>query len=183
MKKNFLILLAILINFTSSVGYAEELPLPPATTPPPILVTIPVTCHTKDRHMLITASLGQLSLCDQGQVLKTYQVALGSGGLDKTVEGDRKTPLGYYTLGTPRPSDRFGVFIPIGYPTKIQKAMGLTGGSVGIHGPDRDFEFLGDLAVLINWTQGCIAVAYDLEINEIKNWVEVKTPKYIRIVK
>ncbi len=183
MKKKFRILFVILLHFSSSFAFAEELPLPPATTIPPILVSFPVTCHPKDRHILIKASLGQLCLCDQGQVIKTYQVALGSGGLDKTIEGDRKTPLGFYALGTPRPSTRFGIFVPIGYPTKIQKSIGFTGGSVGIHGPDRDFEYLGGLTVMINWTQGCIAVAYDLEIHEIKNWMEFKTPKYVRIVR
>lgn len=157
---------------------------PQSKTPEPAPLTAPlpsVKCLSALTHILIASSLGILVLCEQGEGIKQYRVSLGSGGIDKRLEGDRKTPLGIYPLGTPKVSERFGTFIPVGYPTHAQKAAGFTGANVGIHGPDRVFQFLGDLTVLINWTAGCIALGYDLEINEIKDWVNTKHPTYVQI--
>ncbi len=63
------------------------------------------------------------------------KVSLGRGGLEKSVQGDRKTPMGTYSIGAPRPSKRFFIFIPIGYPSEKQRVNGFTGGDVGVHGP------------------------------------------------
>ncbi len=161
------------------IHYDPETQKPP---PAPIPISLPeVKCLNPLTHISIATSLGILVLCEQGEGIKKYRIALGSGGIDKKIEGDRKTPIGIYTLGTPKPSERFGAFIPIGYPTQAQKAAGFTGAHVGIHGPDRDYQFLGDISVMINWTAGCIALAYDVEINEIKDWVNSKHPKYVQI--
>ena len=169
----------IFVSFLSLQALAEEPPQESVPNPiPPV-----VTCLSKDRHISVVTTFGLLALCDQGKVSKTYRVALGSGGIDKRLEGDRKTPLGMYLVGEPKPSERFKTFIPVGYPTKIQRKAGYTGGAIGIHGPDREYEFLGEITVLINWTAGCIAVGYDLEIDEIKDWVNERHPKFIQILK
>ncbi len=176
----------LILSFTfSTLGFAGEvIDDPQNETPDPAPVTAllpPVKCLSPLTHISIASSLGILVLCEQGESIKKYRVSLGSGGVDKRVEGDRKTPLGIYTLGVPKTSERFGIFIPVGYPTRDQKAAGFTGADVGIHGPDRAFQFLGDITVMINWTAGCIALGYDQEINEIKDWVNLKHPKFIQI--
>jgi len=45
-----------------------------------------------------------LWLCKAGRAIKDFPVAIGSGGVGKATEGDKKTPLGDYALGAPRPS-------------------------------------------------------------------------------
>ncbi len=75
--------------------------------------------------------------------------------------GDRRTPLGTYTLGAPRPSARWGTFIPVGYPTDEQRRRGFTGSDVGIHGPERRLRWLGPINAWLDWTAGCVAVPDD----------------------
>ncbi|AKU91455.1 hypothetical protein AKJ08_1842 [Vulgatibacter incomptus] len=110
-----------------------------------------------------------------------YAVAIGRGGTGKTAEGDRKTPLGDYPLGLPRPSRKFRTFIPIGYPTERQAREGLTGSDVGIHGPSRPFAWLGSSNLWIDWTLGCIALGRDADIDTLAEWVLREQPIAVRI--
>lgn len=103
--------------------------------------------------------------------MKAYTVSFGRGGTDKHIQGDSRTPIGRYRLGAPRESERFFIFIPIGYPTAQQKAQGYTGGDVGLHGPIDYLNWIGDLNTWVNWTDGCVAVANEYEISEIATWV------------
>jgi len=105
-----------------------------------------------------------------------FKVALGRGGLDKTRQGDGRTPLGTYSLGAPRPSTRFGTFIPIGYPTPEQSARGFTGRDVGVHGPERRARWLGSLSTWIDWTAGCVATGTDDEIALVASFVRERSP-------
>jgi murein L,D-transpeptidase YafK len=123
-----------------------------------------------------------LWLCKSDKVLEEYSVSLGKGGVGKTRQGDNKTPIGTYSLGMPRPSKKFGIFIPVGYPTKSQKKEGYTGGSIGIHGPDRSFTWAGGLNTMIDWTQGCIAVKSDEAIGQIAEWVKAENPKVVYLI-
>jgi murein L,D-transpeptidase YafK len=129
-------------------------------------------CPKDQRVILVDTAAHELKLCESGIAVKAFRVALGSGGTGKAKEGDDKTPLGVYLLGAPRPSARFGVFIPVGYPTKEQTAKGLTGRDVGIHGPDRHFAFLGGASVWVDWTAGCVAVGSDEAVQTIAAWVK-----------
>jgi hypothetical protein len=135
-------------------GVAPVPPCPPTGT----LVAV----HTADHR---------LQLCRAGRVEGSFQVALGRGGLDKRREGDERTPLGRYALGTSRASERFHKFVPVGYPTEAQRAEGRTGSAIGVHGPDARFEWLGAATAWVDWTNGCIAVATRGEIDAIAEWV------------
>ena len=100
----------------------------------------------------------------------------GLWGIDKTREGDLRSPTGSYSLGSPRKSYRDyappgGMFIPVGYPRTDQVAAGFTGGAIGIHGPARMAAWLGSFLTLINWTEGCIVVSSDAEMDEIIAWM------------
>ncbi len=68
-------------------------------------------------------------------------------------------------------SGRFFTFIPIGYPTPIQKEQGYTGSDVGVHGPFHYLSWLMMLNTWVNWTNGCVAVGSSDEISEIAEWV------------
>jgi murein L,D-transpeptidase YafK len=128
-------------------------------------------CAPDQTAIVVDTAVHQLSLCERGARKRSFSIALGRNGTGKRSAGDRKTPLGTYALGTPRPSDRFGIFIPVGYPTAEQARRGLSGGEIGVHGPRRNLRWLGRLHNLFDWTRGCIAVASDSEIAEIADWV------------
>jgi hypothetical protein len=130
------------------------------------------TCTTPDARVVVDTARHQLTLCEQGHEAAVFGVRLGRGGVDKTREGDAKTPLGTYILGEPRASDRFGVFISIGYPTPEQRQRGYTGGDVGVHGPHRWVRWLGSLVNTFDSSDGCVGLAKDTEIDAIAAWVK-----------
>ncbi len=138
-------------------------------------------CATRSTAIVVDTKKDRLWLCEEGRSKKRYSVAIGSGGTAKSAEGDKKTPVGSYSVGEPRPSKEFGTFIPIGYPTDEQRKHGASGGAVGIHGPKRRFAWAGRANVWLNWTRGCIAVATDAEIREIASWVQRNKPTLIHI--
>jgi len=126
----------------------------------------------------------QMHLCEGGKVDRTFAVALGTSGVGKQHEGDNRTPLGRYGLGSPRASKDFHVFVPVGYPTREQARMGFTGGAIGIHGPPRGYGTLAQLAMLVSrdWTAGCIAVATNEDIDAVAAWVRTREVKDVRLV-
>ncbi len=128
-------------------------------------------CASKGAEVHVATDVHQLTLCLGASPVRRFPVALGSGGVDKRVEGDAKTPLGRYGLGAPRPSQSFHTFIPVEYPTRSQRAAGFTGGAVGIHGPPRAFRFAGRLTVETDWTLGCVALPSDADVDTVAAFV------------
>jgi murein L,D-transpeptidase YafK len=118
----------------------------------------------------------ELWLCNDGAPAQRFQVALGQRGLDKRRKGDGRTPLGTYSLGTPRPSGQFGIFIPIEYPTREQSRQGHTGGTVGIHGPPRGKAEPAYPSTAFDWTLGCVATGTDEDIEVIARFVRERQP-------
>jgi murein L,D-transpeptidase YafK len=150
------LLLAVLVV----AGGSRHLATAPCSSPPTQVIVL--TQH----HVLL--------LCENGQPVARFWVALGSGGIGKRSQGDRKTPLGTYSLGEPRPSTRFGTFIPFDYPTAGQRFQGFTGRNVGIHGPDRRLQWAGRANTRLDWTAGCIALSSDQEVEKVASWVKEK---------
>lgn len=71
------------------------------------------------------------------QLFKTYTICTYSGGLGtKTVEGDNKSPEGFYTIGPKQlnPVSSYHLAMNVGYPNKLERLKGYTGNSVMIHG-------------------------------------------------
>ncbi len=136
----------------------------------------PSPCPEKGDVVTVIARKRQLWLCQEGAPLAKFQVAIGRGGVDKRRRGDGRTPLGTYTLGSPRPSNLYGVFIPIDYPTPDQAASGFTGSAVGIHGPPRGQSEPEYPTTAVDWTQGCIATGLDEDIDVIAEFVRARQP-------
>jgi hypothetical protein len=114
-----------------------------------------------------------LYLCKNGKSVGDFDFAKGWNGVQKRKEGDERTPLGVYSIKAPRRSDAgFHKFIHINYPTALQKKNGYTGSNVGIHGPSRWARCLGRLNTYFDWTNGCLAVASDRDIDEVSRFVE-----------
>ncbi|HBG91891.1 MAG TPA: hypothetical protein DDX12_00265 [Nitrospiraceae bacterium] len=137
-------------------------------------------CEGHETSLLVDTKQHKMWLCQESKPVGEYKVAIGKGGINKIKQGDNKTPLGEYTLGIPRPSSRFGTFIPIGYPTQEQISRGYTGSDIGVHGPYRFFKWHGNSTAWPDWTRGCIAVGTDRAISEVARWI--KTRKVARII-
>lgn len=138
-------------------------------------------CVGETLSIVVDTTAHRLWLCEAGAVDQEFKIAIGRAGSGKRKQGDLKTPTGVYALGVPRASRRFGTFIPIGYPTRTQRQQGFTGSGVGIHGPDRHWRWLGPANAFADWTQGCIAVATDDEIEAIAAWMKKKKPPVIQV--
>jgi len=69
------------------------------------------------------------------------------------------------------PSSRFHLFLPVGFLTAEQKANGYSGSAIGIHGPHAGFAWLGHFTASVDWTQGCIALGANAEIEQVAKWV------------
>jgi murein L,D-transpeptidase YafK len=139
--------------------------------PAPARADDATACDEAGTAIVVETATRTLHLCERGASVASFPVAIGGNGTGKEKEGDGKTPLGTYRLGAPRASSDYGTFIPIGFPTAAQKRRGVTGGAIGIHGPDRRLQALGRVAVALGWTRGCIALSSDVEMRSIVRWM------------
>lgn len=123
-------------------------------------------------RILIEKSTRRLMLISQGEVLKSYKIALGGNPIGpKERQGDNKTPEGTYVIDARNRDSRFHLSLHISYPNerdkKRAKELGVSpGGDIMIHGIKNGFSRVGDAHTGVDWTKGCIAVT-DQEIDEI----------------
>lgn len=138
-------------------------------------------CSGRGTTVWVGAASHRLHLCEAGATVERYRVALGRGGLDKRREGDGRTPLGTYRLERAHRSASFHRFLHVGYPTAAQRRSGYTGYGIGVHGPSRAARALRRASTLVDWTQGCIAVGTDADIDAIARWVEMHRVRTITV--
>jgi murein L,D-transpeptidase YafK len=137
-------------------------------------VSAAVKNHTAAQadQIVIVKSQRTMTLLRQGQVLKTYKVALGHEPRGaKTQRGDNKTPEGKYTIDSRNPHSQFHLALHISYPNQADRArakrLGVRpGGDIMIHGLPPAYSWLGAAHRQADWTLGCVAVT-DAEIEEI----------------
>lgn len=77
------------------------------------------------------------------KLLGDFYISVGLSGIEKSVEGDKRTPLGvYYITSTLNPDslpDLYGVgALPINYPNPLDQARGKTGSGIWLHGTPRE---------------------------------------------
>ncbi len=126
-----------------------------------------------------------LLLVKDGEILREYRVAIGRNPVGtKTRQGDDKTPEGEYILDRRNPRSRFHRSIHISYPNsddivRAQRHGVAPGSDIEIHGLPRNYEDVGELHTVTDWTKGCIAVT-NSEIDEIWSLVPDGTPIEIR---
>jgi tetratricopeptide (TPR) repeat protein len=122
--------------------------------------------------ILIEKKERRLTLFAEGEVLKTYKIALGGNPVGpKERQGDNKTPEGAYFIDSRNRDSRYHLSLRISYPNESDKRrakeLGVSpGGDIMIHGIKNGFSWVGDGHAEVDWTQGCIAVT-DEEIWEI----------------
>ena len=136
-------------------------------------------------RILVQKSLRELSVFRNGQLLKTYRVALGENPVGpKEQEGDMKTPEGLYTIDYRNPKSDYHLALHISYPstadTERAKARGVSAGfDIMIHGLPNGMGWMGESHRLKDWTAGCIALT-DSEIEELWRITPDGTPVEIR---
>jgi murein L,D-transpeptidase YafK len=103
--------------------------------------------------------------------VKDYYTTLGKRGIDKLVEGDKKTPLGAYHVTSQIPGSKlpdlygWGAF-PINYPNEWDRLLGKTGYGIWLHGVPSDSYARAPWA-----SDGCIALA-NTDIEELATRVQ-----------
>lgn len=131
--------------------------------------------------VLVRKSLATLYLIEQGEVRKSYPVALGRNPVGhKEHEGDKRTPEGRYVLDYKKSDSAFYKAIHISYPNRWDRlraaARGVNpGGLIMIHGQKNGYEWRTEITQQSNWTDGCIAVTNE-QMDEIWDAVTVGTP-------
>jgi len=126
-----------------------------------------------------------MELLAQGEVIHTYKVALGQGGLaPKEREGDGRVPEGHYIIDSRNAASAYHKALHISYPNADDRRraakLGVPpGGAVMIHGLPNGKGWVGASHSLYDWTLGCVAVTDD-EIDEIWQMVPIGTPVEIR---
>jgi len=126
-----------------------------------------------------------LMLMKDGEIFKTYKVALGKQPKGrKIMVGDRRTPEGRYVLDSRNPRSRFHLALHISYPNESDvlnaHKLGVSpGGDIMIHGLPLGSGSVGELHSFLDWTDGCIAVT-NAEMEEIWQFVPDGTPIEIK---
>ena len=136
-------------------------------------------------YVLVEKSARRLHLLRDGQVLKSFDIALGlSPAGAKKREGDFRTPEGLYRLEMKNPNSDFFLSIKISYPSlddrRRARQLGVNpGGQIMIHGhpnePKHPFSYYRGR----DWTDGCIAVS-NSDMVDIWLMTEKDTPIEIR---
>ena len=138
--------------------------------------------------VIVKKSTRMLYLSSNGEVFNKYHITLGKVPVgDKEVEGDMKTPEGAYRLDYRQFSNDYYKSLHVSYPNASDKAHAKTlgqsaGGMIMIHGtpPSWSLSPYGDwMNVLIDWTEGCIAMAND-DMDEV--WEQTTNGTVVVIV-
>ena len=136
--------------------------------------------------LLVQKARHQLHLVAGRTIVRSYGVALGSGGLgQKTYEGDRITPISTYKI-TGRYPSKWHTYLAIDYPAEIDKERHAEavkrgevpegrgpGSAIAIHGHRADQP--ARLHKAFDWTLGCVSLDND-EIDEVASVVAIGTP-------
>ena len=122
--------------------------------------------------VLVEKKERRLTLLSNGEVIKTYKIALGGDPVGpKERQGDNKTPEGTYIIDSRNGNSSYHLSLHISYPNEIDtmraKELGVSpGGNIMIHGIKNGFSWIGASHAKLDWTKGCIAVT-DKEMEEI----------------
>jgi len=136
-------------------------------------------------RMIVDKSDRRLQAFRDGELVREFRVALGSGGLaPKQRQGDGRVPEGAYLITYHNAASSYHRSLRIGYPTAEQvtaaRAAGIDPGSdIMIHGLPNGMGSIGSRHTLRDWTEGCIAVT-NAEMDWLFAAVADGTPVEIR---
>lgn len=106
------------------------------------------------------------------RLVRDYYMTVGRNGVNKQVEGDRKTPIGLYTVTDWIPPHRLSDFygagaFPISYPNEWDVAQGRTGHGIWIHGTPSNTYSRPPRA-----SDGCVVVS-NPDFEDLAQYIEV----------
>jgi len=138
-----------------------------------------ISLSAQNKHAIaIDASRSRLYLFENTttglKLLGDYYISVGKSGIEKSVEGDLRTPLGVYfvtsNLDPKTLRDFYGSgALPINYPNRLDLKRGKTGGGIWLHGTPPDQFSRAPLA-----TDGCVVLA-NPDLERIIRTVRVRT--------
>ncbi len=141
--------------------------------------------HQKADYLLVVKSERKLYLLREGEVLRSFDVALGliPEGAKKR-EGDFRTPEGIYQLSARNPNSDYFLSIQISYPdaqdvARARAANVNPGGQIMIHGLPNEPKYSESRYQTWDWTDGCIAVS-NSDMVDIWLMTDEETPIEIR---
>ena len=139
----------------------------------------------KAESVLVEKAARRLSLIRDGQVYRSWRIALGGEPLGhKLREGDQRTPEGRYVLDWRNPGSCCYRSLHVSYPDADDIAAAQTrgddpGGLIMIHGQVNGWGWLGWLMQYRDHTHGCIALR-NVPMEEVWRAVDDGTPIEIR---
>ncbi|ASM73631.1 MULTISPECIES: L,D-transpeptidase family protein [Roseobacteraceae] len=170
MKRRILVraLLVLVLIVIAAFSYTKVMArLPWATVPAFVQVEFLAD------QIIVSKADRILYLLRDGNVMKSYNIAMGARWNDgpKQQEGDERTPEGAYRIDWRNPRSVAHLSLHISYPEIGDRARALQAGydpgsNIMIHGLPNGWGFIGGLHLLMNWTDGCIAVT-NREMREI----------------
>ncbi len=146
----------------------------PGMVPSQFLSLSPRTRHA----IAIDASRSRLYLFENSaaglKLVADYYISVGKSGIEKSAEGDLRTPLGIYFITSnldPRSlRDFYGSgALPINYPNQLDVKRGKTGSGIWLHGTPPSQFSRAPLA-----TDGCVVLA-NPDLEHIIKTVEIRT--------
>jgi murein L,D-transpeptidase YafK len=147
--------------------------------------TAPLPRGTKADLLIVDKSARRLSVFARGSLVRSYAVSLGRNPVGpKLREGDHRTPEGRYIIDHHNPNSAFHLSLHVSYPSAADSARAHAagyspGGDVMIHGMRNGAGWIGRAHLLVDWTDGCIAVT-DAEMDQLYEAVPDGTPLEIR---
>ena len=181
-----------------AIGCAKPVPAPPPPPPAPPAAPPPPACERVARIEVRKSARTLIAECDGGARL-VFPVALARERGPKQRAGDLRMPEGESRIAGGAHASRFGLFLPIDYPSAADAARGVVagvisreeydaivrahergapppqdtalGGHLGLHGEGTRWR--GDLD--LDWTEGCVALA-DEAIDRLARLVARGTP-------
>lgn len=119
-------------------------------------------------------STGEPDRAPRLKLLGDFYISVGLSGIEKTIEGDKRTPLGvYYITSTLNPADLpdlYGVgALPINYPNALDVQRGKTGSGIWLHGTPSDQFVRAPQA-----SDGCVVLS-NPDLERVLATVQIRT--------
>lgn len=120
------------------------------------------------------STAGLLAAPPKLKLLGDYYISVGLSGIEKEVEGDKRTPLGvYYITSNLHPDslpDLYGVgALPINYPNPLDMQRGKTGSGIWLHGTPREQFVRAPQA-----SDGCVVLS-NPDLERLLSTVQIRT--------
>lgn len=108
------------------------------------------------------------------RLVRDYYITIGRNGINKQVEGDKKTPVGVYTISQHLPRQQLTDFygsgaFPLDYPNDWDRLQGRGGHGIWLHGTPSNTYSRPPRS-----SDGCIVVA-NPDLDELAKYVQVGT--------